>query len=102
LKLIPNWYASNRMHFHYVLRSNQSHFFVMLKFFVRIASIIANHSHQFYLKESPNWSALNPSHLLFFCQINYNYLLSSTFFLSRMNKGIISEGHTGARFGTLA
>jgi hypothetical protein len=51
-KLIPNWYASNRMHFHYVLCPNQSQFLVIFKFFVWVASLIANHFHQFHLRDS--------------------------------------------------
>jgi hypothetical protein len=69
------------MHFHHVLRPNQSQFLVIFKFFVRVASLIANHFHKFHLRETPNWSTLNPSHLVLLLSNQLQLFIIFNFFL---------------------
>jgi hypothetical protein len=56
LKQILNWHASNQMHFHLVLPSNQSRFLVIVifKFFVPNAFQLAIRFHRFHLKQIQN------------------------------------------------
>jgi hypothetical protein len=54
LKRIPNWHVSNQMPFHLVLRSNQSQFLVVFKFFVHHVFQLAIHFHRIHLKLIPN------------------------------------------------